>query len=62
MVRYQLSVCKLTNLKKLLLSSNRLIGKLPNEISNLKELQVLSVFDNNFFGTIPAIYWRFSKS
>ena len=31
-----------------------MIGKLPEDISNLKKLQVLSVFDNNFFGTIPA--------
>ena len=30
------------------------MGKLPTEISNLKELKVLSVFDNNFFGTIPS--------
>ncbi|CBI37168.3 unnamed protein product, partial [Vitis vinifera] len=43
----------LTSLKVLDLSTNKLLGELPETLSILNNLEKLSVFTNNFSGTIP---------
>jgi Leucine-rich repeat (LRR) protein len=47
------SLYEIDTLKTLLLSSNKLSGKLAHGVVNFKSLENLSLFDNNLEGQVP---------
>jgi Leucine-rich repeat (LRR) protein len=47
------SLYEISTLKTLLLSSNKLTGKLSDKVGNFKSLENLSLFDNNLEGQVP---------
>ncbi|XP_073286215.1 receptor protein kinase TMK1-like [Primulina huaijiensis] len=47
------NISQITTLQRLILSNNFLTGAIPNELTNLPDLTVLDVSDNQIYGPVP---------
>ncbi|EFJ14446.1 hypothetical protein SELMODRAFT_19708, partial [Selaginella moellendorffii] len=54
-------VGRLHQLKSLNLSTNSMVGKIPDELANCSQLELLDLQGNSFQGRIPASLGRLQK-
>ena len=54
MARYRAELGNLSNLTRLVLGHNQLIGEIPPELGDLSNLQLMEIWSNQLSGEIPA--------